>query len=155
MFKKLSLVFLLVISLLFSASPVIGQDTCDLCGYCGGSEYPQDYTDCLSCIYENPGPPPRGIKAGVTYTVIGCLPTNPANFIQKVVTFTTTVAGGITFLLLIYGSFKVLNSRGDPVQLAHGKGLLVSAMIALFLIIFSVFILRFVGVNIFQLPGFG
>ena len=155
MAKKIILLIFLITNYYLLITPSFAQNTCDLCGFCEGGIKPPDYDKCVSCLYSNPGPPPTALRSGVSFTVIGCLPTSPAAFIQKVLELTTAIAGGISFLLLLFGGFKILTSAGDPVRLASGKSLVISSIAALLLILFAVFLLRFIGFEILRIPGFG
>lgn len=89
------------------------------------------------------------------WTAIGCIPTDPSQFIAKLLQFGVGIAGGIAFLLIIFGGYQVLTSAGNPEQLNAGKELVGSAVAGLLLIIFSLFILQFIGYNVLGLPGFG
>jgi hypothetical protein len=46
-----------------------------------------------------------------------------------------------------------MSSSGDPERLKGGQELLTSAIAGLIMLIFSVFILRVIGVDILKLPG--
>lgn len=92
----------------------------------------------------------NGIK-----TALGCIPTQPSEFIAAVLAIGTGLGGGIAFLMILLGGFKILVSRGNPEAMAEGRDIISSAIAGLMLIIFAVFILRFIGVNILALPGFG
>jgi hypothetical protein len=85
---------------------------------------------------------------------LGCIPTEPTALIAKVITFGIGMAGGIAFLLILFGGFQILTSAGNPEQLNAGRELITSAISGLLLIIFSVFVLRIIGVDILGLPGF-
>ena len=142
---------------------VYAQPSCDRCGYCVGNDIPQDYYSCVSCVYDvdldesvaPPAPIDAPAVAGKNWTVISCISTDPAEFTQTILRFVTTIAGGIIFIVLLYGSFLVLTSAGDPQQLGRGKSMIKSGIIALILIIFSVFILQFIGFELLRIPGFG
>jgi len=103
--------------------------------------------NCLDCLSR---------KGGGSWTAIGCIPTDFPLFLKKYV-FGPGIglAGGICFLLLLYGGFTIMTSAGVPEKLNEGKEVIVSALMGLILIIFSVLILKIVGVDILQLPGFG
>lgn len=88
-------------------------------------------------------------------TGLGCIPTDATGFIQRILTIGIGLGGGIAFLLILLGGFKVIMSQGNPEAMNEGRDLITSAIAGLMLIIFSVFILRFIGVNILSLPGFG
>jgi len=82
-------------------------------------------------------------------TAIGCIPFDlPESIAIFFLGWGTGVGGGIAFLLSVYAGFQILTSSGDPKRLEGGKSLLWSALTGLSLIIFSVFLLRFIGINI-------
>ena len=58
------------------------------------------------------------------------------------------VGGGIAFLLILYAGFQIMTSAGDPQRLKSGQELLTAAISGLIMLIFSVFILRVIGVDI-------
>lgn len=93
-------------------------------------------------------------KTSIT-TAIGCIPTNPTELIGVLLRIGTGIGGGIAFLLILFGGFQVITSTGNPEKLNAGKELVGSAITGLLLILFSVFILRIIGVNILGIPGFG
>jgi len=89
-------------------------------------------------------------------TAIGCIPVaNTNEFIGFLLTWGIGIAGGVAFLLILFAGFQIITSGGDPKRLQAGKELLTAAIAGLLLLIFSVFILRIVGVNILGLPEFG
>jgi len=125
-FKSSRALFLLLasISFLFPA-PALAQSIHDGCG--AGSRFSMNYIN----------------------TAIGCIPIN--NFEDFVGFFTkwgVGIGGGIAFFLLLYGAFQVMTSAGDPKRLQAGQELLSATISGLIFIIFSVFILRFIGVDI-------
>lgn len=82
-------------------------------------------------------------------TAIGCIPVENTNaFIGFILGWGIGIGGGIAFLLVIYAGFQITTSSGDPKRLQAGKELLTSALAGLLLLIFSVFILRLVGVEV-------
>lgn len=100
---------------------------------------------CLPCLL-----------AEKSWTAFGCLPTNePQEFITWLLGAAIGIAGGIAVLLMIFGGFLIILSSGDPQKLQTGKDILTSAIIGLVVIIFSVFLLRIIGVEILKIPGFG
>src|SRR3989344_1086114 len=100
-------------------------------------------SDCEDCLGK-----------GSAYTAFGCLPTSIEGFFKTVVfQLGLGLAGGIAFLLMLWGSFKMLISRGDAQQIEQGREVIISAVAGLLLIIFSVFIIQFLGYNILRIPG--
>lgn len=96
------------------------------------------------------------INSSGVWSAIGCLPTDFSELIKKYV-FTTGVgiAGGIAFIYFLYGAFMILTSSGNAEKMEEAKQIITSALAGLLLIIFSVFLLSVIGVQILQLPGFG
>lgn len=88
-------------------------------------------------------------------TALGCIDVSGTNFVTKLLSFGIGIAGGIAFLLIIFGGFQILTSAGNPERLNAGKELISSAITGLLLIVFSVFLLKFIGVDLLCVPGFG
>lgn len=89
-------------------------------------------------------------------TALGCIPTdNPGSFVAWLLRFAIGIGGGIAFILMLVGAFQIITSGGDPEKLKAGKELITSALMGLIMIIFSLFLLKLIGVDILQIPGFG
>lgn len=89
-------------------------------------------------------------------TAIGCIPINNTDeFISFVLRWAVGVGGGIAFLLIVLAGFQIMTSSGNPDRLKAGQELMTSAIAGLILLIFSVFVLKIIGVDILGLPGFG
>ncbi len=93
-------------------------------------------------------------SAGKSWTAIGCIETTPQGFITQFLTFAIGIAGGIAFLLILFGGFQMMTSAGNPERLTAGKELVGAAISGLLLIIFSLFLLRLIGFSILGIPGF-
>jgi len=125
------------------------------------------YCECREVLFEGEG---QKIRVHVTkcdqgipgltdptfgiQTAIGCIPTDPSAFVGWVFKLGTFLGGGIAFLLMAWGTFLTMTSAGDPEKLKQGKDIIVSAVSGLLFIIFAVFLLRLIGVDILQIPGF-
>ncbi len=119
---------------------------------------------CVEDLNSDSTPLPRGtanpnsgnsspLKGNCIDTAIGCIPVDQQDFITFILKWSIGIAGGIAFILIVLASFQIMTSQGDPKKLQAGKELLSSAIMGLMLLIFSVFILRIIGVNILQIPG--
>jgi hypothetical protein len=87
-------------------------------------------------------------KKGIE-TAIGCIPIEDTNsLLGFILKWAIGIGGGIAFLLILVAGFQIMTSTGDPKRLQAGKELLTSAIAGLILLIFSVFILRIIGVDI-------
>ena len=87
-------------------------------------------------------------------TAIGCIPFGDSNLLTRfILGWGIGIAGGIAFILMVYAAFMIITSAGDPKKLSAGKELLVASLSGLLLLLFSVFILRFLGRDILGIPG--
>jgi len=86
-------------------------------------------------------------------TALGCIPIETNEFITWLLKWLFGVAGGIAFLLMVYGFILIATSSGDEKKIAGAKETITSAVIGLLVCIFSIFILRLITVNILQIPG--
>lgn len=73
---------------------------------------------------------------------------------NTILTYSIGIGGVVAFLLIVFGGFQIILSAGNPEKIKAGKEMITSAIAGLLLIIFSVFILRLIGVNILGIPGF-
>lgn len=110
----------------------------------GGTRH-EEYLSCMQCFDQ------QGIWTGV-----GCIPYN--NRLQTVKAFIILglgIAGSVVIMMTLAAGFLLSTSQGDPKRVDEAKSLITSAVSGALFIIFSVTILRFIGVNILQLPAFG
>lgn len=96
-----------------------------------------------------------GVLDGIN-TAIGCIPFIDSNeFAAFILRWGIGIGGGIAFLLIVYSGFMVITSSGSPERLKAGQELLTAAITGLLLLLFSAFILEFIGINIIGIPNFG
>lgn len=81
--------------------------------------------------------------------------TSPEGFVKDIFSIILGVSGGIALLLIIYSGFQLMAARGEPEMLQAARDQLVSAIIGLIFIIFSLVILETIGVDVLRIPGFG
>lgn len=105
----------------------------------------KELSSCLSCSSQN----------GV-WTGLGCLPLDLNTLITSfVLTTGIGLGGGFALLCIIYAAFMMQSSQGNPEKLKKAQEMITSCIMGLMLIIFSVFIMKLIGVNILRIPGFG
>lgn len=169
--KKGVFLLILIISLLFLIpAPTRAQNTCDLCGYCQGTEPPADWNKCAQCLYEEDDPNitlQKSPNLDRSYTVFGCIDLGggcvpgdqdcatkaaAASLVNFFIRFLTGAVAGIAFLAIVYGGAKVMLARGDPEAIREGKRYVYGAVLGLMVVLFSVFIVKFVGGTILQIP---
>lgn len=88
-------------------------------------------------------------------TDFGCFPNDPIGFIQKFYGYGVGFVGGLALLMLIWGGYTILTSRGEPNQLNVGKSYILYAIVGLLLAIFGYVFFEFIAVDILRIPGFG
>lgn len=135
-----------------------GNYNCNIEGVVGGAAN----GDCWCCpqvvLITYPLTPmenmsPRCGQFGVN-TAVGCIPLGDQNtFLKFVLGWAIGIAGGISLLLLIYSGFLIMTAAGDKRKLQSGKELLTAALAGIMLIVFSVFVLDFIGIRVFRIPG--
>lgn len=90
-------------------------------------------------------------------TAIGCISVlnkdGGKSFASDILRWAIGVGGGIAFLLILYSGFMLMTSTGNPERIKAGQELMTSAISGIVLLIFSVFILNFIGVNILGIFG--
>ncbi len=87
-------------------------------------------------------------------TAIGCVPTEPQKLIQGLFRVGVGFGGAAALLLMIGGAFQFITSAGNPDAIKKATETFTSAVIGLLVIIFAVFFLQVIGVDILNLPGF-
>lgn len=119
-----------------------------------------EYTPCVQSPITTPPPGPTegcgdGVEEeGFINTAIGCIPYNDASALASfILRWAVGIGGGIAFILMVYAGFLIITSTGNPQRLQAGKELLTAAVSGLLLLVFSVFLLRIIGVDILGLPG--
>jgi hypothetical protein len=86
-------------------------------------------------------------------TALGCVPVTAGAFMTWLLPWLFGIAGGISFLLMVYGFILITTSNGDPKAVAGAQETITSAITGLLVSIFALFLLRLIAVNILQIPG--
>lgn len=104
----------------------------------------KEYTGCIDCFR----------KTGY-WSALGCFYiADFKTFMEKnVFGILIGLAGIIALLCIIYSAISLQLSRGNPEKIKNAQERLTSCILGLLLIIFSMFILRLIGVSILGLPG--
>ncbi|HLD24725.1 MAG TPA: hypothetical protein VJB96_02295 [Patescibacteria group bacterium] len=137
--------FLVTATMTFGA-PVVyaeGEDT-QTVGDAACNSVPKTLKgECKSCF-----------DGGGAWTAFRCLGgDSPGDFVADFIKLGTGLGGGIAFLLILFSGFQRITSAGNPEKLHEAKELMTAAISGLLLIIFSIFLLRIIGVDILQIPG--
>lgn len=91
-------------------------------------------------------------KPGVGTGPQGPTPNEVASaFAAKFLSFAIGIAGGIAFLLMVFGAYRLIFAGGNPEAIQQGSQIITAAIVGLLVIIFSSFILNLLGIGIFGL----
>jgi hypothetical protein len=127
-------------------------DVRTLSNLCLNIKNDKEKQQCLECI----GGGSRGDEIKGVWTAIGCVKQDLSLFIRETIFgWGIGLAGLISLFCIIYAALQMQTSQGSPEKIKRAQELLTSCIMGLMLIIFSVFILRLIGVNILKIPGFG
>ncbi len=127
-----------------------------LVGLCDRIENKNEQQACKKCIDFDPVTKTYNKEGGGLWTGIGCVKTTFSKFVQETLLgFSVGIAGLIALLCIIYSAFNIQISAGNAEKVKKAQELLTSCIMGLMLIIFSIFILRLIGVEILRIPGFG
>lgn len=105
---------------------------------------PSENINCMRCVGK------RGI-----YTGMGCVGTDLPGLVGSLTGFGMGLAGGLALLCIIYSAFLLQTSRGNPDKIKKAREYLTNCIMGLIIIVFSIFILKVIGVDILGIPGFG
>ena len=112
---------------------------------CKNVKSPSEQSACLSCV--------QG-KSGV-WTALGCFNGNLSDFIANNIMKTGIgIAGGISMLCIMLAAFQMQTSAGSAEKVKKAQELMTNCITGLMVIIFSILILKIIGVDILRIPGF-
>jgi len=110
---------------------------------CANIEGATEKNSCNQCVY-----------SGSFWTAIGCIEPNLSSFIEKkLFGMGLGLVGTVALGCIMYAGFLLQTSTGDPEKVKKAQELMTSCITGLIIIIFSIFILRIIGVDILRLPG--
>ncbi len=140
-----------------SLSPASPFDPCKNLSDSGNDK---SLTKCRQCTgikddgtFTGKCPEAKGSASCGTWTSLGCIPNDPANLVGWILGLGSGIAGGIAFLLILFGAGQIVLSGGVPEKIAAGKEIITSAVIGLVFIFVSVLVLQIIGVKILGIPG--
>lgn len=94
-------------------------------------------------------------RDGGVWTALGCFNGNLSDFIMNNIMRTGIgVSGGISLLCIMFAAFQMQTSGGNAEKIKKAQELLTNCITGLMVILFSILILKIIGVDILRLPGF-
>lgn len=111
---------------------------------CKNIKLASEQTQCIDCAHNQGG----------VWTALGCFNGNLSDFIANNIMKTGVgIAGGISMLCIMFAAFQMQTSRGNAEKIKKAQELMTNCITGLMVIIFSVLILKIIGVDILRLPG--
>lgn len=112
---------------------------------CNRIKSPSEQSACRVCADKDAG----------AWTALGCFNGNLSEFITNNIMSTGIgIAGGISLLCIMLAAFQMQTSAGNAEKVKKAQELMTNCITGLMIIIFSVLILKIIGVDILRLPGF-
>jgi hypothetical protein len=139
-----------------SVSPALGNPDTSVCicrnCFVAGSAEGGVGGACDLCV----DPDRDGFSNGPQWTAIGCIQAqNPQWFVGQILGWATILGAGIAFIIAAISGIQITLAQGDPKKIAAARDHLVAAISGLLLIIFSIFLVNLLGINILGLGGLG
>lgn len=108
------------------------------------NHYANEFISCLSCA-----------QYGGFQSALGCMPMDRVErFISEgLLAFGISIAGAFCLLCVIYGALLYQFSMGESAKIQKAQKLIVGCLAGLMVIVFALFILKFVGVDLLRIPG--
>lgn len=106
----------------------------------------KELASCINCVNK------KGYYSG-----LGCIYFKDWQqfFVKNVFGVIFGFAGVFAFFCIIYAAIQLQLSEGNPEKIKKAQELLTSCIMGLVLIVFSVFLLRLITIDILKIPGFG
>ena len=88
-------------------------------------------------------------------TAIGCFPSTIEGIVTVLLRIFMGISGLVALLIIIISILTIMTNPDSPEKVKESYSRITYAVIGLIMMILSVFILRFIGINILNLPKFG
>ncbi|MFH0772748.1 MAG: hypothetical protein V1922_00330 [bacterium] len=112
---------------------------------CQHIKSPTEQSQCLDCVHNKSG----------AWTALGCFNGNVSEFITNNIMKTGIgIAGGISLLCIMFAAFQMQTSAGNAEKVKKAQELMTNCITGLMVILFSILILKIIGVDILKIPGF-
>lgn len=102
--------------------------------------------ECQACYDKHNG--------AAIWTAIGCIPTDRESIVIAFVRLAIGVSGGVVLLIILSAAFQIATSKGDPKAMEESQAMITNAIGGALFIIFSMVLVRSIGIDILKIPGF-
>ena len=84
-------------------------------------------------------------------TPLGTIDTTPEGLARAVLSLGVGAGGGIAFLMMVFGAYRLMFAGGNPESIQEGRQVITSAIVGLIVVILAIFLLDLIGVSILGL----
>jgi len=123
-----------------------------------GMETEEELEKAPPAIPCNPGKANNGVDEGgnckTVSTAIGPIDVDPQKFIASLFQRVLSIAGFAAIIIILIASYNLMFSGGNKEKIAGARETITAAVLGLLFIIFSIVLLKIIGVDILRIPGF-
>ncbi len=114
---------------------------------------PKEADQCRECMYEGTDENDYTKPKGQVWTGLGCVKIKTTgDLFGEAFKILSNIIGGIAMLLLIYASILFMVSGGDAEKIKKAKSILTAVITGILFVIFSIMIMKFIGLTLLELP---
>jgi len=129
----------------FGSDACMTKTSANLCRPLQNGESNEELFKCVQCINKDNG----------VWTAIGCIYSDLQRTInEQLFSILIGIAGTSVLLCIIFAAIRMQVSAGNPEKVKAAQDMATSCITGLVMIIFSIVILRIIGVDILRLPSF-
>ena len=88
-------------------------------------------------------------------TALGCLPGDISGLFAVILRISIGISSAVLFILILFNALIIMNSSNNPEKIKNAVGNISRGVQALLIILFSVFILSFIGLQIIPIGSIG
>lgn len=88
---------------------------------------------------------------GQIVTPIGTIDSTGEGLAQAVLSLGVGAAGGVAFLMMVFGAYRLMFAGGNPEAIQQGREFITSAIVGLVVVVLAIFLLDLIGVSILGL----
>ena len=109
------------------------------------------FTVTKETLGEAGGPEEQGNLLQQIDTPFGTIDATPEGLAKAFLSLGFGAAGGVAFLLMIFGAYRLIFAGGNPESIQEGRSVMTAAIAGLIVVILAIFLLDLIGISILGL----
>ena len=97
------------------------------------------------------GPERQGNLLQQIDTPFGTIDASPEGLAKAFLSLGVGAAGGVAFLLMVFGAYRLIFAGGNPESIKEGRSVMTAAIAGLIVVILAIFLLDLIGISILGL----